>query len=218
MNSMDLVRKNRVFAVIRTDSSENALRFAEACIEGGLKLIEITFSFYGSEKVIEKLGKINDILVGAGTVLNIDMARSAYNSGAGFIISPHTDREIISYAKSKSLLVASGALTSNEILEAWNLGADLVKIFPVKSVGGASYIKAIKEPLPFIEVMTTGGVTTENFTEFLQAGATAVGLSTSLIGNDGLTDYKTVSQRARKVIQILSELEKRELTEQISNN
>ncbi|MER3445335.1 MAG: hypothetical protein C4291_00200 [Candidatus Dadabacteria bacterium] len=206
MDSMDFVRKNRVFAVIRADSSENALRLAEACIEGGLKLIEITFSFPSAEKTIEKLGKMDDILVGAGTVLNIEMARSASRSGAGFIISPHTDREIISHAKSENLLVASGALTSNEILKAWNLGADLVKIFPVKSVGGASYIRAIKGLLPFIEVMTTGGVTIENFMEFLQAGATAVGLSTSLIGSGGLADSKTVSQRARKVVQILSEL------------
>lgn len=206
MNSMDFVKKNRVFAVIRAENPENALRLAEACIEGGLKLIEITFSFPGAEEVIEKLSKINDILTGAGTVLNVDMARSAANSGARFIISPHTDREIISYAKSNGLLVVSGALTSNEILKAWNLGADLVKIFPVQSVGGVSYIKAIKEPLPFIEVMATGGVTMENFTDFLQAGATAVGLSSSLIGGDGLVGSKVISQRARRVIQILSEL------------
>lgn len=206
MNSMDFVRKKRVLAVIRAENPGNALRLAEACIEGGLKLIEITFSFPGAEEVIEKLSKINDILTGAGTVLNVDMARSAANSGAGFIISPHTDREIISYAKSNGLLVVSGALTSNEILKAWNLGADLVKIFPVQSVGGASYIKAIKEPLPFIEVMATGGVTMENFTDFLQAGATAVGLSSSLIGGNGLVGSKAISQRARRVIQILSEL------------
>ena len=206
MNPMDFAKKNRVFAVIRAENSENALRLAEACIEGGLKLIEITLSFPGAEEIIGELSKVNDILVGAGTVLNVEMARSASNSGAMFIISPHTDREIISYAKSNNLLVASGALTSNEILKAWNLGADLVKIFPVKSVGGASYIKAIKDPLPFIEIMTTGGVTVENFAEFLQAGATAVGLSTSLIGSDGLVDSRVISQRARKVVQILSEL------------
>jgi 2-dehydro-3-deoxyphosphogluconate aldolase / (4S)-4-hydroxy-2-oxoglutarate aldolase len=206
MNLMDFVRKNKVFAVIRAENSENALRVAEACIEGGLKLIEITFSFSGAETVIGELSKVNDILVGAGTVLNVMMARSAVTSGARFLISPHTDREIISYAKSKSLLVVSGALTSNEILKAWNRGADLVKIFPVKSVGGVSYIKAIKDPLPFIDIMTTGGVTVENFQEFLQGGATAVGLSSSLIGSDGLVSSETVSQRARKVVQILREL------------
>jgi 2-dehydro-3-deoxyphosphogluconate aldolase / (4S)-4-hydroxy-2-oxoglutarate aldolase len=206
MSLMDFVRKNRVFAVIRAGNSTEALRVAEACIEGGLKLIEITFSFSGVEAVIGDLSKMSDILVGAGTVLSLEMARSAFSSGARFIISPHTDGEIISYAKSKNLLVASGALTSTEILNAWNLGVNLVKIFPVKSVGGAPYIKAIKEPLPFIEIMTTGGVTIENFGEFLRAGATAVGLSSSLIGGSGLFDSKIIRERAKKVTQNLSEL------------
>jgi len=206
-NIMDFIRKNKVFAVIRAEDTENAIRFADACIEGGLKLIEITFSFPGADGVIKELSKIDDVIVGAGTVLNIDMAKTAVSSGARFIISPHTDKEIISYAKSQELLVATGALTSSEILKAWNLGVDLVKIFPVKAVGGASYIQTIKETLPFIEIMTTGGVTVENFNEFLQAGATAVGLSSSLIGSNRFNDPKTITQRAKMVIQKLRELE-----------
>ena len=206
-NIMDFIRKNKVFAVIRAEDTENAIRFADACIEGGLKLIEITFSFPGADGVIKELSKIDDVIVGAGTVLDIDMAKNAATSGARFIISPHTDKEIISFAKAKELLVASGALTSSEILNAWNMGVDLVKIFPVKAVGGASYIQAIKETLPFIEIMTTGGVTVENFTEFLQAGATAVGLSSSLIGSNRFNDPKTITQRAKMVIQKLRELE-----------
>jgi 2-dehydro-3-deoxyphosphogluconate aldolase/(4S)-4-hydroxy-2-oxoglutarate aldolase len=135
------------------------------------------------------------------------MAKVAANSGAQFIVSPHTDKEIISYAKSKGLMVVSGALTSNEILTAWNLGADMVKVFPVKSVGGASYIKAIKEPLPFIEIMTTGGVTVENFQEFLQAGATAVGLSSTLTRKDKVFNPESIRQRAREVVEKLREWE-----------
>ena len=206
-NIMDFIRKNKVFAVIRAEDTENAIRFADACIEGGLKLIEITFSFPGADGVIKELSQIDDVIVGAGTVLNIDMAKTAVSSGARFIISPHTDKEIISYAKSQELLVATGALTSSEILKAWNLGVDLVKIFPVKAVGGASYIQTIKETLPFIEIMTTGGVTVENFNEFLQAGATAVGLSSSLIGSNRFNDPKTITRRAKMVIQKLRELE-----------
>jgi len=206
-NIMDFISKNKVFAVIRAEDTENAIRFADACIEGGLKLIEITFSFPGADGVIKELSKIDDVIVGAGTVLNIDIAKTAVSSGARFIISPHTDKEIISYAKSQELLVATGALTSSEILKAWNLGVDLVKIFPVKAVGGASYIQTIKETLPFIEIMTTGGVTVENFNEFLQAGATAVGLSSSLIGSNRFNDPKTITQRAKMVIQKLRELE-----------
>jgi len=200
---MDIVRKNRVFAVIRAEDSDKALQFVEACVEGGLRLIEITFSFSGAERVISELCKRGDAFVGAGTVLNLNMARIAADSGARFIISPHTDGEIVSYAKSRGLMVVSGALTSNEILRAWNLGADMVKVFPIKAVGGASYIKAIKGPLPFIDVMTTGGVTLENFREFLSAGATAVGLSSALTGAS--FDPKIIHQRAKRVVQILSE-------------
>ena len=207
MNIMDFIRKNKVFAVIRAEDTEDAIRFANACIEGGLKLIEITFSFPGADGVIKELSKIDDVIVGAGTVLNIDMAKTAATSGARFLISPHTDKEFISYAKSHELLVVTGTLTSSEILNAWNMGVDLVKIFPVKAVGGASYIQAIKETLPFIEIMTTGGVTVENFTEFLKAGATAVGLSSSLIGSDRFNDPKAIAQTAKVVIQRLRELE-----------
>ncbi len=203
MNTMDFVKKNKVFAVIRADDPQKALKFAEACIEGGLKLIEITFSFPGAEEVIWELSKRNDLIVGAGTVLNLEMAKIASNSGARFIISPHTDTEIISYSKSNDLMVTSGALTSNEIVKAWNLRVDMVKIFPVKAVGGASYIKAIKELLPFIEIMATGGVTLENFTEFFNSGATAVGLSSSLIGSDGSFNPKVIYQKAKIVVERL---------------
>ena len=207
MNLMDGVRKHKLFAVIRAENSGKALEFGEACIEGGLKLIEITFSFPEAETVIRELSEKYDIFVGAGTVLNLDMVKVAVNSGAKFIVSPHTDKEIISYAKSKSLMVVSGALTSNEILTAWNLGADMVKVFPVKSVGGASYVKAIKEPLPFIEIMTTGGVTVENFQEFLQAGATAVGLSSTLIRKDNAFNPESIRQRVRETAEKLRGLE-----------
>ena len=201
MGLIDLVRRSKVIAVIRAERPEKALRSAVACIKGGIKLIEITFSFSGADKVISELGKGYDVVVGAGTVLNMDMARAAVAAGANFIVSPHTDRELIHYAKSRDLLVVAGALTSSEIVNAWSFGADMVKIFPVKAVGGASYIRAIKEPLPFIEVMTTGGVTLENFKEFLEAGATAVGLSSALIGNNGSFEPEVVYERAKWVIQ-----------------
>ncbi len=155
----------------------------------------------GADEVISELSKGYDVVVGAGTVLNMDMARAAVTAGANFIVSPHTDRELIHYAKSRDLLVVAGALTSSEIVNAWRLGADMVKIFPVKAVGGASYIRAIKEPLPFIEVMTTGGVTLENFEEFLDAGATAVGLSSALLGKNGSFEPEIIYERAKWVTQ-----------------
>jgi 2-dehydro-3-deoxyphosphogluconate aldolase/(4S)-4-hydroxy-2-oxoglutarate aldolase len=203
---MDFVKKNRIFAVIRACDSLTALRFAEACIEGGLRLIEVTFSFHGAEEVVSRLSDRKGVLVGAGTVLNLDMARTAADAGARFIISPHTDGEIISYSKSNNLMVVSGALTSNEIVKAWSLGADMVKVFPVKLVGGAAYIKAIKEPLPFVEIMTTGGVTVENLAEFFSAGATAVGLSSTLTANVSSFSPEIVCQRAKRAVEQLTKI------------
>lgn len=209
MNLIEIVKENKVFAVIRAENSGMALALAEACIEGGLRLIEVTFSFGGAEEVISELRNREGIIVGAGTVLDVDTARTAADSGAKFIICPHTEGEIIAFCKQEGLFVGTGALTSTEILKAWNLGVNLVKIFPVKSVGGPSYVRSIKETLPFIDVMTTGGVTTENMTEFFVAGATAVGLSSALLGKDRNVDIKTVTERAREVAHKLDEYERK---------
>ena len=102
----------------------------------------------------------------------------------------------------------SGALSSSEIVNAWNFGADIVKIFPIKSVGGPSYVKAIKDTLPFIEIMTTGGVRVDNFIDFIVAGSSLVGLSSDLIGRDDLFDYETTCRRAERIFEKLSNFEK----------
>lgn len=199
-DALESIKNNKVLAVIRANSVTEAYDLAQACIDGGLKLIEITFSFPKSDKVITKLSKQKGIQVGAGTVLNLNMAKNAINSGAKFIVSPHTDKEIIIYAKSKRLPVVSGALTSSEIVNAWNIGADFVKIFPVKYLGGPSYVKAIKDPLPFVSVLVTGGVKIDNFTEYLTAGASLVGISSDLIGGERLFDLKTINKKAREIV------------------
>lgn len=199
-DALESIKNNKVLAVIRANSVTEAYDLAQACIDGGLKLIEITFSFPKSDKVITKLSKQKGIQVGAGTVLNLNMAKNAINSGAKFIVSPHTDKEIIIYAKSKRLPVVSGALTPSEIVNAWNIGADFVKIFPVKYLGGPSYVKAIKDPLPFVNVLVTGGVTIENFTEYLTAGASLVGISSDLIGGERLFDLKKINKKAREIV------------------
>ncbi len=208
MKTLEKMKNYKVVAVIRADNSLNAKKLAEACIEGGIKLIEVTFSFSGVEGVIADIIDNKDVVVGAGTVLDVDMARSAIDSGAGFIVSPHTDSKIIKFAKSKKVVVISGALSSSEIVNAWNFGADIVKIFPIKSVGGPSYVKAIKDTLPFIEIMTTGGVRVDNFIDFIVAGSSLVGLSSDLIGGDDLFDYETTCRRAERIFEKLSNFEK----------
>jgi 2-dehydro-3-deoxyphosphogluconate aldolase/(4S)-4-hydroxy-2-oxoglutarate aldolase len=204
MKVFEALKRYKVVSVIRAEDAIKATEMAEACIDGGIKLIEITFSFPNVEHVISDLAeKKKDCLVGAGTVLSREMAEIAVQSGAKFIVSPHTDGEIVSYAKSREIVAVAGALTSSEIVNAWKLGADMVKIFPIKSVGGPSYVKAIKETLPFIEIMTTGGVTVENFTDFLNAGATIVGLSSDLIGRGGFFDRESTCSKSKAVIEKL---------------
>ena len=198
--ALESIKNNKVLAVVRANSVTEAYDLAQACIDGGLKLIEITFSFPKADEVITKLSKYRDVLVGAGTVLNLNMVKVAIHSGAKFIVSPHTDKKIIRYTKSKKIAAVSGAVTSSEIVNAWNLGADFVKIFPVKYLGGPSYVKAIKDPLPFVDIMVTGGVTIENFTDYLTAGASLVGISSDLLGGERLFDLKKINKKAREIV------------------
>ncbi len=205
MSAIEEIKRQKVIAVVRAESADKALEFAQGCIDGGVGLIEVTFSFPGAQSVISELAGISGITVGAGTVLGAPMAEKAVEAGADFLVSPHTDKEIITYAKQKGVPTIQGALTSSEIVNAWKLGVDMVKVFPVSSVGGASYIKAIKEPLPFVDIMTTGGVNYENFTDFLSAGASAVGLVSALLGKGGKIDRSVISENTKKVIEKLSQ-------------
>jgi len=204
MNTLEEIKKNRVIAVIRAETSDKALEFAEGCIEGGLNLIEVTFSFPRVERVIAELSRIDGVFVGAGTVLDMDMAVKALESGASFLVSPHTDENIIDLASSKRIPTIQGALTSSEIVNALKLGVDMVKIFPVSAVGGPSYVEAIKDPLPFAEIMTTGGVNYDNFLDYLKAGASAVGLSSAFLTEDKKIKLETVIENTKKIVHKLS--------------
>lgn len=208
MKSLEAIRKHKVFAVIRAENAESALDFAEGCIKGGLRLIEITFSFPGADEAISALSGRLGVLVGAGTVLDIDMAEKARKAGAAFLVSPHTDKELVTFAKENALTSIQGAFTSSEIVNAWKMGVDMVKIFPVSAVGGPSYVKAIKEPLPFVDIMTTGGVGIDNFADFIKAGASAVGVSSALLGKSGTIDPDVIAENAARFAEKLRELDK----------
>lgn len=205
MSFLDTLEKHRAFAVIRTESSDNALDKALACIKGGIELIEVTFSFDGAEDVIRELSSRNDVCVGAGTVLRMEQARKAAAMGARFIVSPHTDREIIEFAKKNGIFAVSGAQTSNEIVNAWNMGADMVKVFPASHAGGPKYIKAVKDPLPFVRILVTGGVSTENCVEYIRHGATAVGIWSSLFGSDGKAPLGEITENAKALVARIEE-------------
>jgi len=192
------MNERNIIAVVRFDDKQTSLDFSNACIQGGINYLEVITIRNNSFEIINELSNIEKVIVGAGTVLNLESAEQAYNAGAKFIVSPHTDKKIIDFTKSKGLISVAGAYTSSEIVNAYNLGADYVKIFPA-STGGPEYVKAIKEALPFVKVLVTGGINFQNSLDFISAGASLLGVSTALTGK-GVTFDKDIVIRNSKIL------------------
>jgi 2-dehydro-3-deoxyphosphogluconate aldolase/(4S)-4-hydroxy-2-oxoglutarate aldolase len=172
-----------IVPVIRASSAQKALLAADALRQGGIAVVEVTLTVPGAETVIESLRKSfgSDLLVGAGTVLDVEDAKRCLDSGAEFIVSPGFDRATVSFVKSQEVLTMAGALTPTEVIAAWKHGSDLVKVFPCSAVGGASYIKALKGPLPQIPLIPTGGVNLQTAADFIRAGSEALGIGGELV-------------------------------------
>ncbi|NIP29356.1 MAG: bifunctional 4-hydroxy-2-oxoglutarate aldolase/2-dehydro-3-deoxy-phosphogluconate aldolase [Candidatus Dadabacteria bacterium] len=203
---MKNLKDGKIVAVIRSDSTEEAMMKAQPCIEGGIKTIEITFSYRRCCDAIRTLKNNKELIVGAGTVLDLKSAQSALDAGADFIVSPHTDADIINFCKKNNITVISGASTSNEIVRAHSLGTNMVKIFPANIIGGPKYVKAIKEPLPFAEVFVTGGINIDNCTEYLSSGASLIGVASALFPNGPQTDEKIIINNARKFVEKIRDI------------
>lgn len=174
-----------ILAVIRGPSEELTLKMVEALIKGGIKGIEITFTTPNALAVVESLAKnfSDDILLGVGTVTETDQPSAAKNAGAQFLVSPHTDKDLVEAMVITGLPVMAGAVTPSEVMFARKFGADIVKIFP-GSLVGPSYIKALRGPYPDLKAMPTGGVTKENIKDWFAAGAVAVGAGSNLCPKD----------------------------------
>src|SRR5882724_920804 len=153
-----------IVPVIRAASAEQALAAVDAVCQGGVSVVEITMTVPGANAIIETVRETmgKDVLVGAGTVLDREAANQSLDAGAQFVVSPGFDEGTVNFCRSKNVLVIAGALTPTEVITAWRTGADLVKVFPCGAVGGASYIKALKAPLPQIRLIPTGGVNLKN--------------------------------------------------------
>lgn len=192
---IEFMRKNRVVAVIRSASYEKSLEFARGCVDGGIRIIEVISISPGSERLLRELASQDGICVGAGTVLDRDSAERMCDCGARFIVSPHTDSRIIEYCRENGITAVPGAFTSSEMINARAMGADFVKIFPASSFG-PGYVKAIKEPLGFMDIMVTGGITVDNIQSYFSAGVALAGVSTALLG--GGDDYQSIKQRAEE--------------------
>src|SRR5215208_7377933 len=203
------IRDTGVIPVVRATTADEAMRVIDAIREGGISVFEITKTVPGAVALIEQVagryGK--EALVGAGTVLDVETARACISSGAQFVVSPSLNTGTIEYCRSQDVAVMPGALTPTEVVQAWNAGADFVKLFPAGAVGGATYIKALKAPLPQIELVPTGGVSLITAAGFIRAGAAALGVGTDLVDINAIREGQSalITERAKQFIEIVRE-------------
>lgn len=171
-----------VVAVLRAPNGEMLADVAQALLAGGVEAIEVTFTVPNAHRVLEQVtDRLGDkIVLGAGTVLDVETARTALLAGAEFVVSPTLNLDVIRLCRRYSKAVMPGAFTPTEVLTAWEAGADVVKVFP-SDVTGPAYLKALRGPLPQVRLMPTGGVNLETLPAFLKAGACAVGVGGALV-------------------------------------
>src|SRR5437867_260947 len=195
--------------VVRAESSDIAMRAIDAIKEGGISVLEITMTVPGAIRVIEEVARRfgEDAVVGAGTVLDAETARACILSGAQFVVSPALNLETIECCRRYGVAVMPGALTPTEVVQAWTAGADFVKVFPAGALGGASYIKALKAPLPQIELVPTGGVSLKTAADFIKAGASALGVGADLVDIKAIREGQdsVITERARQFVEIVRE-------------
>jgi 2-dehydro-3-deoxyphosphogluconate aldolase/(4S)-4-hydroxy-2-oxoglutarate aldolase len=193
-----------IIPIIRASSADVVVPVAEALLQAGLPVCEITLTVPNAIDAIGAVAKrfAGKMLVGAGTVTDAETAQRAVDAGAAFIVSPCLVREVIEAAQRAGVAVLPGALTPTEVFEAFRLGGDMVKVFPVQSVGGAAYLRALRGPFPDIPLVPTGGVSLENIAEMFQAGAAAVGVGSELISKEALDrrDYAAIGTLAKRFL------------------
>jgi 2-dehydro-3-deoxyphosphogluconate aldolase/(4S)-4-hydroxy-2-oxoglutarate aldolase len=208
-NVLQRIRDTGLIPVVRAESADQAMRAVEAIKTGGVDVLEVTMTVPGAIGVIEQLAKAygGEALIGAGTVLDPETARACIQAGAQFIVTPALNEETIAFCRDNDIAVFPGALTPTEVVRAWNAGADAVKVFPAGAVGGASYLKALKAPLPQIELVPTGGVNLKTAADFIRAGAMALGVGADLVDMKALREgnAELITERARQFLEIVRE-------------
>jgi 2-dehydro-3-deoxyphosphogluconate aldolase/(4S)-4-hydroxy-2-oxoglutarate aldolase len=193
---------------VRVTSRDLALFAADTVYAAGIPIVEITLTVPGALDVIGDLAKrYPDLVVGAGTVLDEESARRCVDAGARFLTSPGFVRKVVAYAKLTEVAVLPGALTPTEIIAAWKAGSDFVKIFPTTPVGGSQYIRALKVPFPQIPLIATGGVNQLTASDFVLAGATAIGLGGELLPTEALhfRQENRIHELARRFISMVKD-------------
>jgi 2-dehydro-3-deoxyphosphogluconate aldolase/(4S)-4-hydroxy-2-oxoglutarate aldolase len=176
-----------IIPAVRLSSSEDALFAAEAVCSSGIPIVEVTMTVPGAVKIIHSLSaKTPDVIVGAGSVPDVETARQCLDAGARFLTTTGLDLEIVEFAVKKNITVFPGVLTPTEVMLAWKAGSDFVKIFPCSAVGGAAYLRALRPPFPQVKFIASGGVNQATVADFIVAGAVAVGIGSDLIHQDAI--------------------------------
>ncbi|MFN2290284.1 MAG: bifunctional 4-hydroxy-2-oxoglutarate aldolase/2-dehydro-3-deoxy-phosphogluconate aldolase [Anaerolineae bacterium] len=205
---LQLIRETGVIAIMRAQSSEQLIAAADAIKAGGVRVIEVTMTTPGALAVTEEATRRygQDVLFGAGTVLDAETARAAILAGAGFVVAPSLDLETVALCNRYGVPVMPGCYTPTEMVAAWQAGADMIKLFPA-SVGGPDLVKAILAPLPQLEIVPVGGVNLNTAAEFIRKGAAALGVGSSLV-NQKLLDAGDLSELERRAAAFIEEVRK----------
>ena len=209
MEIMDLIRQNRVIAIVRGMHPDQMAPLARALERGGIRMMEITFNqsapetFQNTVNAIRALSQnMRDMAIGAGTVMTLEQLHMAADAGARYIISPDVNPALIAETKRLGLTALPGAMSPTEIVAAWNAGADAVKVFPIGDLG-VNYLKAIRAPLSHIPLIAVGGVSERNCADFLRAGAIAVGVGGQLVNREWIDagEFYKIASLAGKIAQ-----------------
>ena len=191
-----------VIAVIRAENDEKAQKIIDACVQGGLRGIEVPYTVPGATQIISNLAKKyanTQVIIGAGTVLDGETARQAILAGANFVVSPYLNTDMVKTCNRYQVAVMAGAMTVKEAAECMEAGADIVKIFP-GNLFGPKVIKSFLGPLPQLKMMPTGGVNKDNCAEWIKAGACAVGAGSDLTAGAKTGDYESITRIAKEMI------------------
>ncbi|WP_227498602.1 bifunctional 4-hydroxy-2-oxoglutarate aldolase/2-dehydro-3-deoxy-phosphogluconate aldolase [Synechococcus sp. PCC 7336] len=203
---LQAVKRDRIIAVVRADDLALSLEMAEAAIAAGLKQVEITSTSADFVRAIASLReRYPEQIIGTGTVVDAAVGREAIAAGAQFIFSPYCTAEVLDLALQADVAMVPGALTPTEIGNAWRAGATAIKVFPIRAVGGAEYLQALRGPMGEIPLIPTGGISRANAASFLQSGAIAVGLATDLFPTSLIRaeQWTELSDRIRRWVETI---------------
>lgn len=199
---LNQLHENYLVAVVRGNDEDETKKIVDEIIKGGFKNIEITFTVPNAEEVINQVHKQygDDIVLGAGTVLDAATAQIAINKGAQYIVSPHLDTDISKLCNIYSIPYLPGCSSATEIIEALRYGSDLIKLFPGGQLG-AGFIKDIKGPVPNVELMPSGGVNLDNVSDWIEKGSFAVGIGGDLTKEFTGNNFEVISEKAQKYVE-----------------